>query len=420
MTVATRAQRVDAAAEPEAFALLSESSLAVEENPERFMVLLRNAPVEQLRLFAPRLLELLRVRTFGLERLEGVTPREVAVHAVLRAGYPWALELEPDDLAFVREEQAASRRARRRSFLRRLVPLGLALVGVGFVVSGFLRVVAARSSENPVRAVEMRSVTLYPPGHGLARRVVEPVTTADLEVPAVAELVPDADHALLLQASMERLVARGHHAEALAVGLDCLALSGVDERPCAMGLMNALREVARNPDALPVRDASETIPPGAIIQPAVDRSGTRELSDALFFFSEAPRAASVRRTTRLTMAALRLLAKDGASLTGTSESMARDAKARFARGEFASALDLAERCVGSFAADLDCLSVAASALPLANAARPAADRSAREAAVAESFEGYRRQMARVLAHTARERCEAQPAGTDESRPIACP
>lgn len=402
-----------------AFALLSESSLAVEENPERFMVLLRNAPVEQLRLFAPRLLELLRVRTFGLERLEGVTPREVAVHAVLRAGYPWALELEPDDLAFVREEQASSRRARRRSFLRRLVPLGLALLGVGFVVSGFLRVVAARTPENPVSA-EIRSVTLQAPGHRVRSKTVEPATGLELPLPTVAELVPDADRALLLQASMERLVARGHHAEALAVGLDCLALSGVDERPCAMGLVNALREVARNPDALPVRDTSETIPPGAIIQPGVDRSGTREVSDALFFFSEAPRAASVRRTTRQTMAALRLLAKDGASLTGTSESMARDAKARFARGEFASALDLAERCVGSFAADLDCLSVAASALPLANAARPAADRSAREAAVAESFEGYRRQMARVLAHTARERCEAQSPGTDESRPIACP
>ena len=400
-------------------ALLSESSLAVEENPERFIVLLRYAPVEQLRLFAPRLLELLRVRTFGFERLEGVTPREVAVHAVLRAGYPWALELEPDDLTFVREQQASSRRARRRSFLRRLVPLGLALVGVGFVVSGFLRVVAARTSENPVSA-EIRSVTLQAPGHRVRSKMVEPATGLELPLPTVAELVPDADRALLLQASMERLVARGHHAEALAVGLDCLALSGVDERPCAMGLVNALREVARNPDALPVRDTSETTPPGAITQPGVDRSGTRQLSDALFFFSEAPRAASVRKTTRQTMAALRLLAKDGASLTGTSESMARDARARFARGQFASALDLAERCVGSFAADLDCLSVAASALPLANAARPAADRAAREAAVAESFEGYRRQMARVLAHAARERCEAQPAGTDESRPIACP
>ena len=41
-------------------------------------------------------------------------------------------------------------------------------------------------------------------------------------------------------------------------------------------------------------------------------------------------------------------------------------------------------------------------------------------AMKERFEDYRRQMARVLAHAARERCEAQPAGADESRPVACP
>lgn len=402
MTVATRSSQRAGEAGLEPQSPLAQASFAVDEHPERFVELVRAASVEELKPVAPRLLELLSSKTFGLQQLDDGTPRQVTVQAVLRAGYPWALELEPEDVSFVREQVASARSARRRALLRRSVPLALAAVGVAFVVNGFVRVVAARSSENPV-AVQTRSVTLYPPRHRPASQPAQSLTGVELPVATVAELVPDADRALLLEASMDQLVARGHDTEALTVGLDCLAVTGVDDRRCATALIKVLGGIALRERA----DGRGT-------------SDARQLSDTLFLFSEAPRAHAVRHSTRETIAELRLLAKDGASLTGTSESMARDAKARFARGEFASALNLAERCVASFPADLECLSVAATALPLVNAARQAADRAAREAAVAESFEGYRRQMARVLAHAARERCEAAPPGTDESRPIACP
>lgn len=242
MTVATRpSPRAGEVAGLEAQARLAQASFTVDEQPERFIELVRAAPVEQLRNVAPRLLELLSAKTFGLQRFGEATPREVAVRAVLRAGYPWALELEPEDVAFVREQETSARRARRRSVLRRLVPLGLALLGFGFVVNGFVRVVSARRPENAV-TVQPRSVTLHPPR---SRPVAPDVSAATLD-----ELVPAAD--------------------------------------------------------------------------------------------------------------------------------------------------------------------------LAQAARPVADRIAREAEVAAQFEGYRRQLARVLAHAAREGCEAEPPSPDESRPIACP
>ncbi|MBL8937427.1 MAG: hypothetical protein JNM69_22895 [Archangium sp.] len=226
MTVATRpSPRAGEVAGLEAQARLAQASFTVDEQPERFIELVRAAPVEQLRNVAPRLLELLSAKTFGLQRFGEATPREVAVRAVLRAGYPWALELEPEDVAFVREQETSARRARRRSVLRRLVPLGLALLGFGFVVNGFVRVVSARRPENAV-TVQPRSVTLHPPR---SRPVAPDVSAATLD-----ELVPAADLAPLLVATIDGLIASGREAEALGVGLDCLALRQADEGRCAL------------------------------------------------------------------------------------------------------------------------------------------------------------------------------------------
>ncbi len=438
MTTATRAQRVDA---PQS----SQSSLRIEDDPERFIALLEHAPVEQLRPHVPRLLELLQARSFGLERIDEVTLRELAVQAVLRAGYPWALELDPEELTFVREQQASGRRARRRSLLRRLVPLGLVLVASGFAVNGFVRAVG--SPQQNVVLVEPRNVTLRAP---VSQRVdpVERALSADLAVLPVDELVPVADRAMLLEASVDQLVARGREVEACSVALDCLALSGADDARCAMALHRSVSALARRDtregltDRGRVEQADEELGgteasreqalrrleehalDGEALQPSRRRLAAeiaaRGLADQLFLFSEAPRAAAVRRETRKALGVLREASQSAVGSSGTSEAMARDARARFARGEFSAALSIAERCVASFPADLGCLAVAATALPLVHAASSPADRTAREATMKERFEDYRRQMARVLAHAARERCEAQPPGADESRPVACP
>lgn len=405
---------------------------------------LEHAPMEQLRPHVPRLLELLQERSFGLERVDEVTLRELAVQAVLRAGYPWALELDPEELTFVREQQASGRRARRRSLLRRLVPLGLVLVASGFAVNGFVRAVG---SPQNVGLVEPRSVTLRAP---VSQRVdsVERALSADLAVLPVDELVPVADRAMLLEASVDQLVARGREVEACSAALDCLALSGADDARCAMALHRSVSALARRDtregltDRGRVEQADEELGgteasreqalrrleehalDGEALQPSRRRLAVeiaaRGLADQLFLFSEAPRAAAVRRETREALGLMREASRGAVVSSGTSEVMAGDARARFARGEFSAALSIAERCVASFPADLGCLAVAATALPLVHAASSPADRTAREATMKERFEDYRRQMARVLAHAARERCEAQPPGADESRPVACP
>lgn len=449
MTVATRSSQ--RAVEVAPASPLVEASFTVDEHPERFIALMRAASGEELKPVAPRLLELLRSKTFGLQRLDDATPREVAVQAVLRAGYPWALELEPEDVAFVREQEASAASARRRSLLRRSIPFVLVLVGLAFAVNGFVRIFEARRSENPVTPVQRRSVTLYPPRAPVAPKPLESLALPDFRVATAEELVPEVDRVPLLEATIDRLVASGREVEALSVGVDCLSLPASDERGCALAAGRAIAAIAR-PDSrdVPKRadEASGAVSSPTVSEAARARARARELleglssepvpagttrprtaefavarashlSDQLFLFSEAPLAPSVRSETRQMMGTLRQLAQDDVVWVGRSESSVREAKAHFARGEFTAALKVADDCVASFPLDPECLSVAATALALVHAVRPSGERIAHEAAVAEQFDMYRRQLARVLARNARQRCGAQP-GTDESRPIACP
>lgn len=76
---------------------------------------------------ARALLELLEgQRLHGLADATGTSSRAEAVRALLRLGYPWALEVEPADLAFLRQEE---RRGGRRGGWR--VLLLVALLGGG-------------------------------------------------------------------------------------------------------------------------------------------------------------------------------------------------------------------------------------------------------------------------------------------------
>jgi hypothetical protein len=79
-------------------------------------------------------LERLADPTFGRELLEGRTRRSVYVEAVLAAGYPWALQLEPADVTEARELEQAIARGKRAPFYRAAIAgisLGL-LAGLAF------------------------------------------------------------------------------------------------------------------------------------------------------------------------------------------------------------------------------------------------------------------------------------------------
>ncbi|MCU0698734.1 MAG: hypothetical protein MUC96_19710 [Myxococcaceae bacterium] len=84
--------------------------------------------------FVEAALQRLADAQFGRETLEGRSRRSVYVEAVLAAGYPWALQLEPADVTHARELEQAQGRARRAPFWRAAVAgitLGL-MAGLAF------------------------------------------------------------------------------------------------------------------------------------------------------------------------------------------------------------------------------------------------------------------------------------------------
>ncbi|MDX2011133.1 MAG: hypothetical protein SFW67_13120 [Myxococcaceae bacterium] len=84
--------------------------------------------------FVEAALQRLADAQFGRETLEGRSRRSVYVEAVLAAGYPWALQLEPADVTHARELEQAQQRARRAPFWRAAVAgitLGL-MAGLAF------------------------------------------------------------------------------------------------------------------------------------------------------------------------------------------------------------------------------------------------------------------------------------------------
>lgn len=60
-----------------------------------------------------QLLRLLDEHAFDeLRADDGTSTRQLAVEALLRQGYPWALRVHPDELAWLRAHQFAAKRAR--------------------------------------------------------------------------------------------------------------------------------------------------------------------------------------------------------------------------------------------------------------------------------------------------------------------
>ena len=77
------------------------------------------------------LLRLLDEHAFDeLRADDGTSTRELAIEALLRLGYPWALKVHPDELAWLRASQLAATR------LKYMIVLGI--LAVGGVAAGFL------------------------------------------------------------------------------------------------------------------------------------------------------------------------------------------------------------------------------------------------------------------------------------------
>lgn len=77
------------------------------------------------------LLSLLEARSFdGLAGDDGTPTRVLAIEALLRLGYPWSIQVQPEDLAWYRAQQ------QRRGKTRLMILLGILaveLVGAGYL-----------------------------------------------------------------------------------------------------------------------------------------------------------------------------------------------------------------------------------------------------------------------------------------------
>lgn len=90
-------------------------------------------PLEERASVAGALLDLLESERFGSSTLDGRSLRGVAVETVLRIGYPWALQLDPDDLTAAREEV---RRLRPLVSWRRVGLVVAVIFALGAAVAG--------------------------------------------------------------------------------------------------------------------------------------------------------------------------------------------------------------------------------------------------------------------------------------------
>ncbi len=85
----------------------------------------------------------------------GLSPRALAVEAVLSLGYPWALSLNPEDLAFYRAQTKPSSRFRPWMVLALIATLGLGLGASGLFASN-------RTTKPPPPGIEKPHAALSP------------------------------------------------------------------------------------------------------------------------------------------------------------------------------------------------------------------------------------------------------------------
>lgn len=178
-------------------------------------------PAEERASVAGALLDLLESDRFGSSTLEGRSLRGVAVETVLRIGYPWALQLDPDDLTASHEEV---RRLRPLVRWRRIGVTVAVFAAVAVALAGLLS--TFRMTQTP----EPEPIPVTAP----VSKVMPPPLTSPLLAP-----VPANETAVHVAA----LRAEGLTGLALAVGEACVV--GYEQpRPCVQEVARLAQDLA--------------------------------------------------------------------------------------------------------------------------------------------------------------------------------
>ncbi|MDP3504909.1 MAG: hypothetical protein Q8S33_31520 [Myxococcales bacterium] len=179
-------------------------------------------PLEERASVAGALLDLLESERFGSSTLDGRSLRGVAVETVLRIGYPWALQLDPDDLTAAREEV---RRLRPLASWRRVGVAVAVIAAVAASLAGVLSVFRMREAPPGPQPI-----IVSPP----VSKVMPPPLTSPLLAP-----VPANETAVHVAA----LRAEGLTGLALAVGEACVV--GYEQpRPCVQEVTRLAQDLA--------------------------------------------------------------------------------------------------------------------------------------------------------------------------------
>lgn len=190
-----------------------------------FMQALENTviPEEERASVAGALLDLLESNRFGSSAIDGRSLRGVAVETVLRIGYPWALQLDPDDLTAAREE------------VRRLRPLvSWRRIGLAVAFMATLGLAAAGAMTRLAPSTQAVSRTLP----------VGPVARVKEDPAAITQTVllpqqPASETAVRVAA----LRAEGSTGLALAVGEACV-VGYQQPRPCVLEVTRLAQDLA--------------------------------------------------------------------------------------------------------------------------------------------------------------------------------
>lgn len=356
--------------------LLERTPKDLEAHGAELITFLEQGSTSTLTPHAGRLLELLEHAHFRRATSTEMTAREAIVRAVLRLGYPWALQLSAEDVGLARLEEKRQRR-HSSSRVRRRVLLALGVLGLG-AAGAF---VLTREKPHPRPDVLLESERVF-------------------TMPTLAQVVPPSIRVQALTKAMRELVTEHRQDDAVAVAFDCLADPDLAARACLDGLAGALAM------ANPSQDPSD---PSVRLAHQVNEARW-QMASVLSPERTLARIHELRRRWLRTDTVVPPTAEASAA----AARLATRARVSLERGELEHSVTQATACLNELPDTLDChlvLFTAHSAL----AARVPYEQTSPHG---EAMEVHRVAIARLVSHAKRLACESGTAPTP--RPLGCP
>ncbi len=356
--------------------LLTRSPKDLEAHDAELITFLEQASTSSLTPHAGRLLELLEHAHFRRATSTEMTAREAMVRAVLRLGYPWALQLSADDVGLARLEEKRQRR-HGSSRVRRRVLVALGVLGLG--VAGAVALTREKPQPRPDVLLESERV---------------------FTMPTLEQVVPSSIRVQALTKAMQELMTAHRQDDAVAVAFDCLADPDLSARACLDGLAGALATANQAQDASDpsVRLATQVNEVRwqmtAVLSPERTLGRIHELR---------------RRWLRPDTAA-----PPSAEASAAAARLAATARVSLERGELERSITEATACLNEFPDTLDCHVV----LFAAHSGLAVRVSFEQRTAHGEAMEVHRVAIARHVSHAKRVACETGKAPSP--RPLGCP